>query len=1382
MRKIYQLWMFVAFIATTPMLTSNTAQAQPCVNTAAGTNCSRSGTFAGEILPACGTFVAVSPYSPGTYFRIPVLQGGCYTISNCGTTLDTQIGAFQGSATTGPFAYNDDNGPECTGTAASIVMVPAFTDYANIDVRQYNCLAAGSASVTVNVRQNNNLVVTSSSADMCQGQTRTLTATPVRVVTSPQPGSGDVGTFSGTGVAGTTFTAPTPAGAAAGYNVTYTFGYCASSQSITVYRNPTVANAGPAQTVCAATTTLAANSPAVGTGVWTVVSGTATVTTTNSPTSTVTGLVAGASATLRWTISNGACTASTSDVIITRSATPTTAAAGPAQSVCGTSATMAANTPTSGTGAWSVVTGSATITTPGSPTTTITAIPTGTSVTLRWTISSGACPASTSDVTITSVTSPTVANAGSNQTICGTSASISANNPTVGTGLWSVVTGTATITAPTAASTTVTGIPQGSTVTLRWTISNAPCPASTSTINIISVSSPTVASAGPAQTICGSSTTLAANTPTVGTGAWSVLAGTGTVTAPSSPTSTVTGIPAGTSLTLRWTISNAPCPPTTSDVIITNVTPPTTANAGPAQTICGTTTTMAANTPTSGTGAWSIVTGTATITTPSAPNTGITGIVQGTSVTLRWTISNAPCPPSTNDVTITSVSSPTVANAGPSQTLCGATTTLAANTPTVGTGAWTVLSGTGTVTTPGSPTSGVTGIPAGTSLTLRWTISNAPCPPTTSDVIITRVNPPSLANAGPPQTICSATATMAANAPAIGAGAWTVVTGTGTITTPSSPTTTVTGIPAGTSVTLRWTVSNAPCPPSANDVVITRINEPTTASAGPDQAICATSATMAANTPTVGTGAWTLIGGSGTIASGTSPTTTISNIGIGPNTFVWSISNGICPVSSDTVVINRSDVPTTAQAGPNQLICDSVASLAGNAPSVGNGLWVIVSGSGTVLAPGSPTSTLSGVGIGTTVLAWVITNGSCPASTDTVVVTRNALPAAPGVTGPLDICAGASTTLIATSAEASPSYTWWSAPVGGSSLSAVALFTTPNLTTTTTYYVEVLNGATGCLSVRQPVVVTVNALPTPNLGADTSFCANDSLCLTPGTYAGYLWSNGDSLATVCFTAGGSESVLVTDSNGCQASDTIALTTLAVPVVNLGPDPSLCSQDSLSIGVAPTAGSTYLWSNGDTTSMIMVLGTASTYTLTCTDSLGCSGSDDISTTVTPDPTAAFIADTSGCPIVAFTNQSTNSTSYEWDFADGGTSAQLNPTHNYQAAGNGTYNVRLISTGVCGSDTAIVPVVLSCIVGIENPYQVEIAVYPNPNNGTFKVRLSGLEDDAILRIFDLNGKQVFRRDLNSRGDFEESLRIETAVGTYILKLQVGGQVITKRIVIE
>ena len=99
---------------------------------------------------------------------------------------------------------------------------------------------------------------------------------------------------------------------------------------------------------------------------------------------------------------------------------------------------------------------------------------------------------------------------------------------------------------------------------------------------IVTVSqNPTASNAGTSQTITsGNTATLAANTPSVGTGSWSVTSGPSTLTSQFSSTSspTATFTPAGGvgNYVLTWTISNAPCTPSGSTVSITvNAAPPT---------------------------------------------------------------------------------------------------------------------------------------------------------------------------------------------------------------------------------------------------------------------------------------------------------------------------------------------------------------------------------------------------------------------------------------------------------------------------------------------------------------------------------------------------------------------------------------------------------------------------------------------------------------------------------------------------------------------------------------------------------------------------------------------------------------------------------------
>ncbi|HLP13747.1 MAG TPA: T9SS type A sorting domain-containing protein [Flavobacteriales bacterium] len=353
-------------------------------------------------------------------------------------------------------------------------------------------------------------------------------------------------------------------------------------------------------------------------------------------------------------------------------------------------------------------------------------------------------PCTSNAITTTVNSPPTTSNAGADQTVCAATCTMAGNVPTTGTGTWTFVSGpaTPTITTPTSATTGITGMSAVGTYVFTWTISNNPCIASSDNVSITRNGTPSTSNAGPDQTICATTTsvTMAGNTPTTGTGTWTKISGPagGTITTPTSPTTTITALVAGTYV-YQWTIANPPCTNSTDQMSIVVNSAPTTSNAGADQTVCGLTTTMAGNTPTTGSGVWAQVSGpgTSSFGSSTSPTSSVTATVAGTYV-YSWTISNNPCTASTDNISITYVSSPTAANAGPDQTICTATATLAGNTITTGTGSWSFISGpsTPTIVTPSSPTSGITGMASLGTYVFQWNAANAPCPSSTDQVNI----------------------------------------------------------------------------------------------------------------------------------------------------------------------------------------------------------------------------------------------------------------------------------------------------------------------------------------------------------------------------------------------------------------------------------------------------------------------------------------------------------------------------------------------------------------------------------------------------------------------------------------------------------------------
>jgi HYR domain/Secretion system C-terminal sorting domain len=179
-----------------------------------------------------------------------------------------------------------------------------------------------------------------------------------------------------------------------------------------------------------------------------------------------------------------------------------------------------------------------------------------------------------------------------------------------------------------------------------------------------------------------------------------------------------------------------------------------------------------------------------------------------------------------DSATVVVQSLPTTAFAGNDTATCGLTiNNLAANTPVVGTGTWTLVTGPGTINfgnanaPNSSATASVTGV-----YTLRWTIATgAPCINSSQDdILLNFAASPSAAIAGTDKTACVSpgSATMTATAPTIGTGVWTQVAGpsTAVIVNATSPTTNILNLAGIGTYTFRWTVTNAPCPPVFDDV------------------------------------------------------------------------------------------------------------------------------------------------------------------------------------------------------------------------------------------------------------------------------------------------------------------------------------------------------------------------------------------------------------------------------------------------------------------------------------------------------------------------------------------------------------------------------------
>lgn len=114
--------------------------------------------------------------------------------------------------------------------------------------------------------------------------------------------------------------------------------------------------------------------------------------------------------------------------------------------------------------------------------------------------------------------------------------------------------------------------------------------------------------------------------------------------------------------------------------------------------------------------------------------------------------------------------------------------------------------------------------------------------------------------------------------------------------------------------------------------------------------------------------------------------------------------------------------------------------------------------------------------------------------------------------------------------------------------------------------------------------------------------------------------------------------------------------------------------------------------------VVTYNTAGTYTVTLTVSNPAGNNTSTQTnfiTVNTIPSASFTT-AINLAVVAFTNTTTNGTSYTWDFGDGNTSAEANPTHTY--AMDGIYTVKLTATNECGDAFTSQTVIIATTVPI------------------------------------------------------------------------------------
>ncbi len=324
----------------------------------------------------------------------------------------------------------------------------------------------------------------------------------------------------------------------------------------------------------------------------------------------------------------------------------------------------------------------------------------------------------------------------------------------------------------------------------------------------------------------------------------------------------------------------------------------------------------------------------------------------------------------------------------------------------------------------------------------------------------------------------------------------------------------------------------------------------------------------------------------------------------------------------------------------------------------------------------------------------VIDNSGC---SDAQTVTINNVGGVTVTTnGNQTICDGNTATLIGSGAT---NYNWFdgTTPVGSGS----SLPVSPS--TTTTYTVV---GDDGTCYDTTMVTVTVNAIPTTTVTADTSICAGDNITLTAGGGTTYFWTHdGSTAASIIESPASTTTYSVVAYNGtCQGSTASVMVTVnPAAVANAGSDVT----------------TTYIGSGGT---------------------------------------------------VNFNNTGSTGVSYSWDFGDGGNSTSASPTHNYTVPGTYTVILTATLGSCTDTDTITITVLSGVgIEESEFAAGISVYPNPTNGVVNINFDLDQSRDIEVA-VMDALGKLVDVKNFNSVYNNTVELDLtNNAKGIYFIKIK-------------
>ncbi|MCF8296308.1 MAG: choice-of-anchor L domain-containing protein [Saprospiraceae bacterium] len=221
-----------------------------------------------------------------------------------------------------------------------------------------------------------------------------------------------------------------------------------------------------------------------------------------------------------------------------------------------------------------------------------------------------------------------------------------------------------------------------------------------------------------------------------------------------------------------------------------------------------------------------------------------------------------------------------------------------------------------------------------------------------------------------------------------------------------------------------------------------------------------------------------------------------------------------------------------------------------------------------------------------------------------------------------------------------------------------------------------------------------NSVLESTISNDTVICKDSAMLVVNGQGAlspyTYLWSNGDTLNSTNVSPASTTQYFVTITDICLAQKTDSvLVKVSKPVVNTTND-SVCYGNTGTISANAVGGVAYLWNNGSTQPTISdAPGVTTQYTVTVTDTLGCTGVANADIEVYPLPVVVLTNDTTICDGETIDITASGGIAYLWNTGDISQTISLSPSST------ATYSVSITDNNGC-----------------ENSASMEIVINPVP----------------------------------------------------------------------